>query len=221
MSDLTLVIPAKKEKESLPRVLGELNKYNYPILVVLEESDKETIEAIKNFDCKIIYQTKKGYGDALILGIKNIKTQLFCIFNADGSFNPNEIEGMIQQLIINNDDIIFGSRYQENATSEDDTWITILGNYLFSKIGKIFFNLPITDILYTFVLGKTSKVNKLNLKSNDFRFCVELPIEAIKNKLKISSIESHERSRIGGTKKVNALKDGFMILKELVYLYIN
>ena len=221
MNDLTLVIPAKKEKESLPRVLGELNKYNYPILVVLEESDKETIEAIKNFDCKIIYQIKKGYGDALILGIKNIKTQLFCIFNADGSFNPNEIEGMIQQLIINNDDIIFGSRYQENATSEDDTWITILGNYLFSKIGKIFFNLPITDILYTFVLGKTSTVNKLNLKSNDFRFCVELPIKAIKNKLKISSIESHERSRIAGTKKVNALKDGFMILRGLVYLYIN
>ena len=221
MNNLTLVIPAKKEKESLPRVLGELNKYNYPILVVLEESDKETIETIKNFDCKIIYQTKKGYGDAIILGIKNIETQLFCIFNADGSFNPSEIEGMIQQLTKNNDDIIFGSRYQGNATSEDDTWITILGNYLFSKIGKIFFNLPITDILYTFVLGKTSKVNKLNLKSNDFRFCVELPIKAIKNKLKISSIESHERSRIGGTKKVNALKDGFMILKELVYLYIN
>ena len=29
MSDLTLIIPAKDEKESLPRVLDELKKFNF------------------------------------------------------------------------------------------------------------------------------------------------------------------------------------------------
>ena len=29
-----------------------------------------------------------GYGDALIHGINYIDSELFCIFNADGSFNP-------------------------------------------------------------------------------------------------------------------------------------
>jgi glycosyltransferase involved in cell wall biosynthesis len=88
MNDLTLVIPAKKEKESLPYVLKELDKYKLNILIILEESDYETIKSINNFKCKIIYQSKKGYGNALIEGINKVDTKYFCIFNADGSFNP-------------------------------------------------------------------------------------------------------------------------------------
>ena len=56
MNDLTLVIPAKKESESLPTVLEELKKYNLKIIVVLEPTDIETINSITNYNCKIIYQ---------------------------------------------------------------------------------------------------------------------------------------------------------------------
>ena len=79
--DLTLVIPAKKEKESLPYVLEELKKYNYKCLIVLEKNDTETIESINNYDCEIIYQNNLGYGSALIQGINATKTEYFCIFN--------------------------------------------------------------------------------------------------------------------------------------------
>ena len=79
--------------------------------------------------------------------------------------------------------------------------------------------MPITDILYTFVLGKTEKVKKLSLKEDDFRFCVELPVKAIKNNYLISSIAAHEKKRIAGKKKVNAIKDGFLILICLISLY--
>ena len=37
MSELTLLIPAKKEAESLPNFLDELTRYDYKILIVLEE----------------------------------------------------------------------------------------------------------------------------------------------------------------------------------------
>ena len=98
MNDLTLVIPAKNEKESLPEVLEELKKYPYDINVVLEENDKETINSIKNYNCRIIYQNGKGFGDALIQGINETQTKFFCIFNADGSFNPIELEAMLKKV---------------------------------------------------------------------------------------------------------------------------
>ena len=84
-------------------------------------------------------------------------------------------------------DFVFGSRYQKNSGSEDDTIITLIGNYIFTYIGKIFFSLPINDILYTFLVGKTSKTQGLDLKQKDFSFCVELPIKAKKGKLNIMS----------------------------------
>ena len=219
MKNITLVIPAKNEKESLPQVLNELKKFDYNIMVVLHKSDIETIESIKNYDVKIAFQKNFGYGDALITGIKETNTELFCIFNADGSFKPEEIEIMYKKLNYENYDIIFGSRYSKNGASDDDTFVTLVGNYIFSIIGKLFFKLNINDILYTFVLGKTKLVNQLNLKKKDFRFCVELPIKAKKESMLISEIGCHERARIGGKKKVNAFKDGLLISIEMIKLF--
>ena len=219
MSKLTLIIPAKNESESLPKVLQELKNFKYNISIILHESDYKTIEAIKEFGVEIIYQKNKGYGDALIEGIKNCRTELFCIFNADGSFDPKEIESMTNLKKDNALDFVFGSRYQKNSGSEDDTIITLIGNYIFTFLGNVFFKLPITDILYTFVLGDTGKANNLNLIKKDFSFCVELPIKAVRNKMKIASINCHERKRIAGLKKVSAFKDGFIILVCMIKLF--
>ena len=220
MKNITLIIPAKYEKESLPSVLLELKKFPFNIMVILEPTDHETIDSIKNFDCTIIHQINKGYGDALILGIKSVKTEYFCIFNADGSFNPIEISGMYSSLKDKDGDIIFGSRYEKNATSEDDTLVTKVGNFIFTKLGKFLFKLPITDILYTFVLGKTKMTLDLNLQSQDFAFCVELPIKAQRKNYKIFSTPAHERARIAGKKKVNAIRDGLYILKKMIFMFL-
>ena len=121
-----------------------------------------------------------------------------------------------KKLIKTRSDIVFGSRYEKRGGSKDDTIITWIGNKIFTAMGTVLFRLPITDILYTFVIGNTIKVNKLKLKSFDFRYCVELPIQANKKFFKIISCHSIERPRIAGVKKVNAFKDGFMILKEMI-----
>ena len=185
----------------------------------MESSDKLTIEAIKNYDCKIIYQDSKGYGDALKKGIDTVETRFFCIFNADGSFDPKELDQMINRLEEDKYDFVFASRYEKNCGSEDDTIITLIGNYIFTFLGKIFFKLEITDILYTFVMAKTSCARKLGLRARDFSFCVELPIKAKRAGYKICTTKSFERSRIAGKKKVNAFKDGLKILLSMIKLF--
>ena len=219
MSDLTLIIPAKNEKESLPRVLDELKKFNVKKNIILEASDKQSIEAIKTYDCKIIYQDSHGYGDALKKGIETIETEFFCIFNADGSFNPKELDQMTRKLKGDKCDFVFASRYEKDCGSEDDTLITLVGNYIFTFLGKIFFKLEITDILYTFVMARATCAKELGLTAKDFTFCVELPIKAQRANYKICTSKSFERSRIAGEKKVNAFKDGLKILFAMIKLF--
>ena len=219
MIKITLLIPAKNEKDSLPIVLKEIDKLNLNAKIILKEDDKDTIKAIENFSHEILYQPGIGYGDALIHGINNCNTEFYCIFNADGSFDPKEIKLMHEHLVKKDLDIVFGSRYQKNSGSDDDTIITLIGNYIFTYIGKIFFTLPINDILYTFVIGKTIETKKLNLKQNDFSLCVELPIKAKKQGLNIHSYPCYERTRIAGQKKVNAFKDGLLILIHMIKLF--
>ena len=77
-----------------------------------------------------------------------------CIFNADGSFDPKELKAMYTKAKSNN--FVFASRYEKDAGSDDDTLLTLIGNKIFSMLGKIFFRLKLNDILYTYILGETN-----------------------------------------------------------------
>jgi len=219
VKNLTLIIPAKHEGDCLPEVLEEIKDYDCKTIVVLEKTDIETINATKNYNLEIVYQSREGYGDALIEGINNVKTDYLCIFNADGSFDPKYLREMLDACK-NNLDFVFASRYMRNGGSDDDTIITKLGNFIFTKIGNIFFSINISDILYTFLLGKTDSFKKLNLTSKDFCLCVEMPIKAKRKGMNFTDIASYERKRITGFKKVNEFRDGFKILFYMIKSFI-
>ena len=119
---------------------------------------------------------------------------------------------MYNMLCENDMDFVFCSRYEKNGGSDDDTFLTYTGNRIFTFLCKLLFKLRITDVLFTYVMGRSKKFKVLDLKSDDFTFCVEFPIKAKFNNFLLSSIPSYERSRIAGIKKVSEFKDGFLIL---------
>ena len=76
---------------------------------------------------------------------------------------------MLKKIKDKNSDFIFGSRYEDNSGSEDDTIITRVGNFIFTLIGKIFFHLDISDIL-TLLFLENRMCKKLNLSQKIFSF---------------------------------------------------
>ena len=217
MDDITLVIPAKNEAESLPEVLDELSKYEIKKIIVIPPEDKKTREAIEKFNCKILSQEGKGFGNALIQGINSVETKYFCIFNADGSFNPAYLDQLKKKIQLNQD-FVFCSRYESGGGSEDDTILTYIGNKFFTGLCNLLFKLKITDVLFTYVMGSTSAFKELDMSFNDFSFCVELPIKAKKKDYILGNLPSIERSRIAGIKKVNEFRDGLLILISILKL---
>ena len=219
MDKLTLLIPANKEAESLPIFLKELDDYKYSILVVLQKEDTETINSISDFkNVEICVQENKGYGSALKEGVEKIKTPFFCIINADGSMDPKYLDEMLTMCA--DKDFVFASRYLKGGGSDDDDLVTFVGNKIFSLIGNLLFKLNLSDILYTYVVGKTNSAKKLGLNYHDFRICVEIPILAKFQNLEFTSTPSKERKRIAGIKKVSAIKDGFLILTAIITFFI-
>ena len=85
MKNLTLIIPAKAEADSLPKVLEEIKNFDCSVIVVLESSDIDTVKATQNYDLEIVYQLGKGYGDAIIGGINNVKTEYKNVINNNES----------------------------------------------------------------------------------------------------------------------------------------
>ena len=62
------------------------------------------------------------------------ETELFCIFNADGSFDQKDLDQM--RTLCKQHQFIFASRYLKNAGSDDDTLVTYVGNKIFSLISN-------------------------------------------------------------------------------------
>ena len=211
-SDLTLVIPARFEHEALPLVLKELERYKVKKIIIMSKDDALTFQSAKKFNCKIIFQKEKGFGAALIEGLNHSKTKFSCIFNGDGSFNPKYLEKMLLKLNRENYDFIFNSRYISGAGSYDDTLLTKIGNFFFTKICNILFFLNTSDVLFNYVMGKTDSFKKLKLQSKDFCFCVEIFLKIKLKKYLYATLPNIERARFKGKKKVNELKDGLLIL---------
>ena len=152
MKDVTLVIPAKFEADSLPAVLEELKKYPVKKIIVMPKNDTLTFEAIKKYNCKLMFQKQNGYGSALIQGILSVRTKYFCIFNADGAFHPKYLKKM-RQLLDKRNHFVFNTRYEKKAGSDDDTILTYSGNQIFTFICNFLFRLNISDVLFTYVMG--------------------------------------------------------------------
>ena len=112
--------------------------------------------------------------------------------------DPKYLIQMLEEC--KNNDFIFASRYLNGGGSEDDDLVTLIGNKIFTFLGNFFYDLNLSDILYTFILGKTSKAKELALSYSDFRICVEIPFKIKKRLMNYKSIPSFERKRIAGKK---------------------
>jgi glycosyltransferase involved in cell wall biosynthesis len=219
MQYISLIIPAKNEKESLEKTIRQILNYKFinEIIIVVDSHQDNSIKISRKINSdkiKLIIQKKNGYGSAIIEGFNHAKNKYACIFNADYSFNPKSLKKMITK--INKYQFVFGSRYVKNASSDDDTIITFIGNKIFTFLSKKLLKIKLTDVLFTYVLCNVKSFKNLKLKNNDFRLCIELPLKIQRKKYSYTEIPTKERKRFSGKKKVNELKDGFLILLEIL-----
>lgn len=219
MQYISLIIPAKNERESLEKTIREILNYKFinEIIIVVDGHWDNSIGISKKINSnkiKVIIQKKNGYGSAIIEGFNHAKNKYACIFNADYSFNPKSLIEMIDKN--NKYQFVFGSRYIKNASSDDDTIITFIGNKIFTFLSKKLLKIKLTDVLFTYVLCNVKSFRNLKLRNNDFRLCIELPLKVQRKKYSYTEIPTNERKRFSGEKKVNELKDGFLILLEIL-----
>ncbi len=224
MKDLTLIIPAKNELSCIDFVLKGLEelKEQFNILIVVDNNDDDTLEidlSKYNLNINFLVTNKNGFGNAISQGVEKSNTDYVCVFNADGSFDPKSLKKMYTEL--QNNDFIFCSRYQKNGSSDDDTIITTIGNFIFTLFAKILFKSKITDILYFYFMSKKNILINMNLNSSDFCIALEIPLKASINNYNIKCLASHERKRYGGKKKVREFVDGFKLMFFMFRFYLN
>ena len=113
---------------------------------------------------------------------------------------------MLDKIKNEKNKIIFGSRYEKNAGSDDDDLITRIGNYFFTSFGNIFFSLNMSDILFTYIVAERSAMKELELISDDYCLCTEIVLKAKKIGIKYDTFHVLREKDLVIKKKLKLLK---------------
>lgn len=149
-NNLTIIIPAYNEQESLkeflPEVLKFCNSKGFEVIVVNDGSKDDTqfvLEGYSQEKCFNIIRHKlnKGYGGALKSGVENAQTKYVITIDADGQHYLDDVEKLYTLIISKDADMIVGKRGNIN-----EDWYRNLGKSIIRRIAKMLMPLPIHDI---------------------------------------------------------------------------
>ena len=107
---LSLIIPAYNEEDSIEEVINDFKSYNLfdEIIVVDNNSKDKTKQKALKAGCKVIQETKQGYGHSLKKGMQEASGDILFLTEADGSFKGMDVEKLL--IYLKESDMVIGTR---------------------------------------------------------------------------------------------------------------
>lgn len=223
---LTILIPCLNEEETLDKVIKTAKKYikrkklenDCEILISDNGSTDNSINIAKKNKVRVIETNIKGYGSALINGIKNAKGKYIIMGDADMSYDFNDLDNFIYYLD-KGYDLVVGNRFKGGIEKGAMSFSHKIGVPFLSIIGNILFKTPIKDYHCGIRAFKKSKIKKLHLNCNGMEFASEMICKASIYNLKMIEIPTKlykdQRNRKSHLKTI---RDGFRHLFFMIKL---
>lgn len=213
----------------LPRI--EKEWYNQLIISDAQSTDG-TEEWCKGNGYTVLRRSKprlglwEAYMEAFNSGI--IKSDVIITFSPDGNSIPEAIPQLIAK-INEGYDMVIASRYYDGAKSEDDTWLTGIGNWIFTKMCSLLGRHKYTDAMVIYraykanipkklgFMNEPSSFQKRLIKSSDlYSWEPSLSIRVGKAKMKIGEIGANEPVAFR-ERRQNTFKHGLVLLEQILH----
>lgn len=215
---VAIIIPAWNEEARLPGVLRDLNKLGYFTIVVDDGSTDNTVRLAEENRAKVLrHIINRFQGAALRTGTKYAILhgyEYIVHFDADGQFRTEDIQVLLQPLLSNDADIVFGSRFLGDNSQMPKSKKNIIMP-LGRLVNRWLFNIKLTDPQSGFRAFRANVYSQLAWNQNGMAHCSEILYRAHKANLKIVEVPITVRYFEYGQK----LSGGFKILKDLFVAY--
>jgi len=153
---LSVIIPCYNEKTTIDLIIDAVNAAPYEnkeIIIVDDCSTDGTREKLLNSIensgrvSRVLYhQFNQGKGSALRTGIAASTGDLVIIQDADLEYDPNEYPRLVEPIINNRADVVFGSRFLGGDAHRVLYFWHRVGNGLFTLLSNMFTYLNLTDM---------------------------------------------------------------------------
>jgi glycosyltransferase involved in cell wall biosynthesis len=214
---VSVVIPTLNEALNLPHVLSELPLCAHEIVIVDGRSTDGTPEVARRMrpDAKIVYQDKKGKGDALRCGFAAATGEILVMMDADGSADPQEIPAFVEALL-DGADFAKGTRFSSTGGSSDITRLRSVGNRMLSRTVNLLFRTEYSDLCYGYNAFWRHCLPAMSVDCTGFEVETLINIRIARAGLVIREVPSFERERMYGQSNLRTVRDGARVLRTII-----
>lgn len=219
---ISIIIPCYNEEEGIAYVLKHLpqkmlNEFGFDleVIVVDNNSQDKTAEVAKKGGAKVIHEKKKGKGNALRTGLREVHPESLYVVIVDGddTYKGHEVLRMVEPLHHNFCDIVVGSRLSGRIQDDAFSAHHRLANWGFTFLVRHFYRANITDTLSGYISLKKEVADRIleHLTVDDFRVEMELITKAKRLGYNLTSVPiTYDKRR--GESKLESFVDGAKIL---------
>lgn len=119
MNSISVIIPARNERERIAQVIKEAQRYADEVIVIDDASIDETGWLARELGATVVSnEQKKGYIKAIKTGFQIAKGDIIVTMDADGEHNPKDIPRLIKPISDDKADLVLGRRQKKVRMSE-------------------------------------------------------------------------------------------------------
>lgn len=209
----TLAVLVLNEIEAIKIVLPRIQReWVDEILIVDGGSTDGTIEWCESHGYKVLRQRRRGYGAGMREAMEVAAGEVIIEFMGDGNSDPAAIPRIVKKLS-EGYDLVIGSRYIEGARSADDTWVTRLGNWSFTRLINILFGGSFSDAMMGYRAYRIDTFKTMEVDEDGLTFPTQGSIQFRKYGYRIGEVGVDEPARIGGVRKARNFSTGLQLLR--------
>ena len=209
---VSVVIPTLNEAGNILEELTTIEKglaYPKEIIVVDGDSTDGTKEIVKDTNCRLIVEPRRGYGNALKTGIKHAKGDVVVMVDGDGTYEVKHISLLLDKMIKEDAHLCLVTRmYDPNKAMG-------MMNFVANKVITFFFDLLFGQFLSDSQSGfraiSHSAIEKVELTEEDMSFATEMLVKFAKKGFKMVEVPSVYKGRKYGKTKLRKIKSGVEI----------
>ena len=222
---LSIIIPVYNEESTIHPILKKINEskienIDFEIIIINDGSTDNSVKIIKEnnelYDHFINLEKNSGKGFAIKSGLKLATGDYVILQDADLEYDPSEYTKLLNPIISNKADVVYGSRFLGNNERRVLYFWHTVGNKFLTLLSNMLSNLNLTDMEVCYKVFKIDVIKNINLRENKFGFEPEITAKIAKKDIKIYEVGIKYFGRKYSEGKKITWKDGFSAIRCII-----
>ena len=225
---LSVVIPVYNEKNALLEIVDRVRQVALPKEIIIvddfsTDGTRSILQGLSRFeDLKIVLQPQnRGKGAALRRGFEEVAGDIVVIQDADLEYDPAEYPVLIQPILDNKADVVYGSRFLAGPHRVLLFWHSV-GNRFLTTLSNMLTDLNLTDMETCYKVFRVDVLKKIKLREDRFGFEPEFTAKVARARCKIYEVPISYHGRDYTEGKKIGWKDGVAAIYFIIkYRFVN